>query len=65
MPENLQAAHRAFREGAGVTVGEVTFNPATTDKQARFMRAELGRARRGEKTRTGMSQEKIRHFTHT
>lgn len=39
--------------------------PATSEKQARFMRADLGRARAGKKTRTGMSADKLTEFTHT
>ena len=39
--------------------------PASTERQARFMRAELGRAERGQKTRTGMAAGKLREFTHT
>lgn len=36
--------------------------PSSTVKQRTFMRAELGRARAGEQTRTGMSEEKLEHF---
>jgi hypothetical protein len=36
--------------------------PAKTEKQRRFMGAELSRARAGEKTRTGMSEEKLSEF---
>lgn len=36
--------------------------PATSEKQRRFMGAELSRKRMGKKTRTGMSEEKLRHF---
>lgn len=36
--------------------------PATSEKQRRFMGAELGRAREGKKTSTGMSIEQLRHF---
>jgi hypothetical protein len=39
--------------------------PATSVAQARFMGAELGRARAGKSTRTGMSQTKLRHFAST
>jgi hypothetical protein len=39
--------------------------PATSEKQARFMRAELGRAKRGQQTKTGMSAGKLKEFTHT
>lgn len=36
--------------------------PAVSERQRRFMGAELGRSRAGEKTRTGMSEEKLEHF---
>ena len=38
--------------------------PASTQKQARFMWADLARAKAGKKTKTGMSAEKITEFTH-
>jgi len=36
--------------------------PAKTERQRRFMGAELSRARHGQKTKTGMSQTKLKHF---
>lgn len=36
--------------------------PSTTKKQQKFMRAELGRKRAGEKTQTGMSESQLRDF---
>jgi len=36
--------------------------PSTTKKQQRFFGAEMGRAKKGEKTKTGMSQKKIKEF---
>jgi hypothetical protein len=36
--------------------------PATSEKQRRFMGAELARLRSGKKTRTGMSEEDLRDF---
>lgn len=36
--------------------------PAKTERQRRFMGAELRRAREGKKTRTGMSIHKLREF---
>ena len=36
--------------------------PSTTEKQRRFFGAELGRKRRGKKTRTGLSRKKLREF---
>lgn len=36
--------------------------PARTEKQRRFMGAELARKRAGKKTRTGMSEKQLRKF---
>lgn len=36
--------------------------PATSDRQRRFMGAELGRLRSGRRSRTGMSEKKLRDF---
>ena len=36
--------------------------PAKSEKQRRFMGAELGRLRSGKKTETGMSEEKLSEF---
>ncbi len=36
--------------------------PAKTEKQRRFFGAELGRKRRGKKTRTGLPEHKLREF---
>ena len=36
--------------------------PSSTERQRRFMGAELGRVRRGEKSRTGMSESQLRDF---
>lgn len=38
--------------------------PAKTERQRRFMGAELARARAGKKTRTGMSAKKLSEFAH-
>lgn len=37
--------------------------PATSEKQRRFMYAELARKRKGKKTKTGMSEQQLREFT--
>jgi uncharacterized protein YneF (UPF0154 family) len=37
-------------------------NPATSERQRRFMCAELGRLRAGKKTRTSMSDRQLRDF---
>jgi hypothetical protein len=37
--------------------------PPTSKKQQAFMRAELGRKRAGEKTKTGMSEKQLREFS--
>lgn len=36
--------------------------PATSERQRKFMGAELARKRAGEKTRTGMSERQLRDF---
>ncbi len=36
--------------------------PARTEKQRRFMGAELQRKREGKKTRTGMSEDQLEDF---
>ena len=36
--------------------------PAKTEKQRRFMGAELARARAGKKTKTGMSKKQLKEF---
>jgi hypothetical protein len=36
--------------------------PAKTRRQQRFMQAEYGRAKAGEKTETGMSKSQLRDF---
>ena len=36
--------------------------PAVSEKQRRFFGAELSRARRGKKTRTGLPVKKLREF---
>ena len=36
--------------------------PSTSEKQRRFMGAELGRKRKGKKTKTGMSEGQLEDF---
>jgi hypothetical protein len=36
--------------------------PSTSEKQARFMAAEYGRAKEGESTRTGMGAKKLKEW---
>lgn len=36
--------------------------PSVTRKQRNFFAAEYGRAKRGEKTKTGLPVEKLKHF---
>ena len=36
--------------------------PSVSDKQRRFMGADLGRMRSGKKTRTGMSESQLREY---
>jgi hypothetical protein len=37
--------------------------PAKSEKQRRFMGAELARKRAGKPTKTGMSAAKLRHYS--
>jgi hypothetical protein len=39
--------------------------PSKTEKQRRYMGAELARARAGQKTETGMSVRQLRDFART
>lgn len=39
-----------------------TTDPATSERQRKFMGAELGRLRRGEKMDTGMTEEQLRDY---
>lgn len=39
--------------------------PAESERQQRFMGAELARLRAGQRTRTGMSESQLRDFAHT
>lgn len=36
--------------------------PSVSEKQRRFMGAELARKRKGKKTKTGMSESQLREF---
>ena len=36
--------------------------PAESERQRRFMGAELGRAEKGERTETGMTKDQLRDF---
>ena len=36
--------------------------PAVSEKQRRFFGAEYGRAKAGQKTKTGLSKGTLRHF---
>lgn len=38
--------------------------PAVSEKQRRFMMADLDRAKRGEKTKTGMSEAQLKDYGH-
>lgn len=42
--------------------GIVEHNPAHTERQRRFFGAELSRKRAGKKTKTGLSEAKLRDF---
>lgn len=36
--------------------------PAKSEKQRKFMGADLGRAEKGQKTKTGMSKKQLKDF---
>lgn len=36
--------------------------PAKTEKQRKFMGAELARKRSGKKTKTGMTEKQLKHY---
>jgi len=66
-----QTGHRAFREGVRaleggqpVLSGTVTTNPATSERQRRFMGAAYRRAKEGHPRRGDphMSQKQLREF---
>lgn len=42
--------------------GPEAWDPAVSEKQRRFMGAELRRKRSGKKTRTGMSEKQLRDY---
>ncbi len=44
---------------------EVKPMPAKTEKQRRFMGAELERKREGKKTKTDMTEKQLEEFAHT
>jgi len=52
--------HRAFAAGAGSTAIKV--NPAVSERQRRFMGAELARKRAGKRTRTGMNATQLAEY---
>jgi hypothetical protein len=49
----------ARRSATGTRASAV---PASSEKQRRFMGAELARKRAGERTRTGMSETQLKHY---
>jgi hypothetical protein len=61
----MMRAHREFtsgtRSGGNVSL-DCQFNPAVSEKQRRFMGAELARKRAGKNTDTGMTEEQLREF---
>jgi hypothetical protein len=46
----------------GKALKEVASMPAKSEKQRKFMGAELARKRAGKKTRTGMSEKQLEEF---
>jgi hypothetical protein len=63
--DDPQTAHRAFAEGCGGSLaGELTLNPAVSEKQRRFMGAALGRKRAGHSLQSDphMTTSQLRDF---
>jgi hypothetical protein len=61
----LEAEHRAFAAGHSTKNGgceRIQTNPAVSEKQRRFMGAELGRLRAGKKTKSGMNERQLEEF---
>jgi hypothetical protein len=57
--------HAVFVQGTkegGNVAEDCQFNPAVSEKQRRFMGAELARKRAGEQTETGMTEQQLREF---
>lgn len=57
-----KGCHADFAKGAEGCGHDLQFNPSVSEKQRRFMGAELARKRRGEKTQTGMSEDQLEDF---
>ncbi len=52
-------AEVAIRPGGALTGGKM---PAKTEKQRKFMGAELARKRAGKRTKTGMSEKQLEKY---
>jgi hypothetical protein len=53
-------AHARFAKACGQMPEGM--NPAVSERQRKFMGAELARARAGKKTQTGMSEDQLADF---
>ena len=56
----VAARYPDLRLAKRATSRKETLMPAKTEKQRRFMGAELQRKREGKKTRTGMSEKELK-----
>lgn len=66
-PSEQQAIDKAIPRRFESTVKKTGRNdmPSLSQRQQKFMGAELARKRAGEKTQTGMSEEQLRDFAST
>jgi hypothetical protein len=55
----MRTLSRPGQGGPGLLRSKETTMPAKTEKQRRFMGAELARKRAGKKTQTGMSEKEL------
>ena len=63
--DTMRAMYKGSREAHHASYWEskrLNMNPATSERQRKFMCAELGRFRAGKRTRTGMSERSLRDF---
>ena len=63
--DTMRAFYRGKREAHHASYWDskrLGINPASSERQRKFMCAELGRLRAGKKTRTGMKEKSLRDF---
>jgi len=60
--ESMKIVHGSSKNQTGTATVSLHVNPSHTEKQRKFMGAELGRLRAGKKTHTGMSAKQLEDF---